>query len=62
MIKATLKFPNLSAAKKFSSFWAARTLCGNDQSAVDSDGSVSVTVYDICDEKKKSIEGNIAKV
>lgn len=61
-MKATLTFNNIDTAKQFTSHWACNTLTGHDMSAVGPDGSVSVTVYNVTDEKKQLIESFITSV
>jgi hypothetical protein len=61
-MKATLTFQSVETAKDFASKWACKTLSGHDMSAVKSDGSVDVTVYDITEEKKEFIELYISEV
>jgi len=58
-MKATLTFNNINTAKQFTSYWAGNTLTGHDMSSVGQDGSVSVTVYNVTDEKKQLIESFI---
>lgn len=55
-MKATLNFNSIELAKKFTKEWACKTLTGHDMSAVKSNGSVDVTVYDLNDEKIAFIE------
>lgn len=50
-MKATLKFSTLEGAKHFTQHWVRKTLTGYDQSSVQPDGSVEVTVYDVVDKK-----------
>ena len=59
-MKATLTFNNIDTAKQFTSHWACNTLTGHDMSAVNPDGSVSVTVYNVTDEKKQLIDSFIS--
>ena len=62
MLKATLTFPNRPMANDFCRYWSCKTLTGHDMSATQSDGSVSVTVYDVDDQKKDLIDAYIFKV
>lgn len=55
-MKATLKFRDRATAILFARIWALKTLTGHDMSSTGSDGSTSVTVYDIDDLKKQIIE------
>ena len=50
-MKATLLFRTSEGAKHFTQWWVQKTLTGYDQSAVQPDGSVEVTVYDVEDKK-----------
>jgi len=54
--KAKLKFPTLELAERFGIEWSRFTLSGRDRSAVGEDGSVTVTVYHVNDERKNWIE------
>jgi hypothetical protein len=56
MEQATLTFPNMELAKQFTSYWARTTLEGHDMSAVKSDGSFDVTVYNVDSDRKQCIE------
>ena len=56
MEQATITFPNMELAKQFTSYWARATYQGHDMSAVKSDGSFDVTVYNVDDDKKQIIE------
>ena len=60
--KATLTFRNASMAKHFASYWAYKTLMGNDQSEVKSDGTREVTVYHVTPERKILIENYIKQI
>ena len=51
-MKATLSFNDIDTAKQFASYWSCNTLTGHDMTAVKSDGSVDVIVYNVTDEKK----------
>ncbi len=53
---ATLKFPSLELAAKFGTEWSRFTLEGRDRSAVAEDGSVTVKVYHVSDDRKAWIE------
>jgi len=61
-MKATLTFRNASMAKHFASYWAYKTLTGNDQSEVKSDGTREVTVYHVTPERKILIENYIKQI
>lgn len=62
MLKATLNFPDQQSAKAFTSAWACHTLTGHDMSAVKNDGSVSVTVYNVDNDRKYWIDNYIADI
>jgi len=59
-MKATLSFNDIDTAKQFASYWSCNTLTGHDMTAVKSDGSVDVIVYNVTDEKKQLIDSFIA--
>lgn len=52
MIKSlTINFETNDLAQEFAMMWGRATLTGNCQSAVKTDGSRDVTVYDICNDR-----------
>jgi hypothetical protein len=58
-MQATINFPTLAMANDFIIKWGRKTLTGHDRSAVNKDGSVKVTVYDVTEDKKEFIDSYI---
>ncbi len=53
-MKATINFPTRAMAERFARDWSRFTLCGHSISAGTKD--VSVSVYDVTDERKDWID------
>jgi hypothetical protein len=56
---ATLNFKSGTMANKFASIWSHKTLTGHTVSAIKTDGSVDVTVYNVDNIKKSFIDSYI---
>jgi hypothetical protein len=55
-MNATLKFPSLDMAQRFTKAWSRHTLTGHSRSPAGEDGAVTVEIYKITDDKKRWIE------
>lgn len=55
-MNATLRFPSLDMAQRFTKAWSRHTLTGHSRSPVAEDGAVTVEIYQVTDEKKRWLE------
>jgi hypothetical protein len=55
-MNATLKFPSLDMAQRFTKAWSRHTLTGHSRSPVAKDGGVTVEIYKVTDDKKRWLE------
>jgi hypothetical protein len=58
---ATLTFQDAATAAQFATAWGRHTCTGHDMGAVKGDGSRTVTVYHVNEERKSFIESFIAR-
>lgn len=58
--EATLTFPSREAANLFARAHSVRWLEGNTTSAVATDGSCKVTIYNVTDRKKEWIDSYVS--